>query len=125
MAEATDNRKDSDDDDDKEQSNRPDPLAHKNMERGEPSEATSLNGNSSSRASHPAKAGSLGTTGNNTTPEDLGHNWMHKSSHSLENLLTPLDSGLSTKSKHRNTCAFSMYMSLVESKNFKEALLDE
>ena len=52
------------------------------------------------------------------------HNWKHQSSHSLQNLLTPLNSGISTRSKLRSMCAFSAYVSLIEPKNIKEALLD-
>ena len=47
------------------------------------------------------------------------HNWKHQSSHPLQNLLTPLNSGISTRSKLRGMCAFSAYVSLIEPKNIK------
>ena len=42
----------------------------------------------------------------------------------MQNILTPLNSGISTRSKLRSMCAFSAYESLIEPKNIKEALLD-
>uniref|UniRef100_UPI0033931A93 hypothetical protein n=1 Tax=Acinetobacter baumannii TaxID=470 RepID=UPI0033931A93 len=51
------------------------------------------------------------------------HSW-HQSCHSLQNILTPLNSGISTRSKLRSMCAFSAYVSLIEPKNIKEALVD-
>ena len=52
------------------------------------------------------------------------YSWKHQSSHPLQNILTSLNSGISTRSKLRSMCAFSAYVSLIEPKNIKEALLD-
>ncbi|XP_070013875.1 uncharacterized protein [Nicotiana sylvestris] len=51
-------------------------------------------------------------------------NWRHKSSYPLDNIITPLDSGLQTSSKARNSLAFSAFLSQIEPKNIKEALKD-
>jgi len=50
--------------------------------------------------------------------------WKHKSSHPLENLISPLNSGMQTRSKTRNLVAFSAFISTIEPKNVKEALKD-
>ncbi|XP_070031838.1 uncharacterized mitochondrial protein AtMg00820-like [Nicotiana tomentosiformis] len=51
-------------------------------------------------------------------------NWKHKSSHPLQNVITPLDSGIETRSKSRNSLTFSAFLSQIEPKNIKEALKD-
>ncbi|XP_070048981.1 uncharacterized mitochondrial protein AtMg00820-like [Nicotiana tomentosiformis] len=51
-------------------------------------------------------------------------NWKHKSSHPLQNVITPLDSGIQTKSKSRNSLAFLTFLSQIEPKNIKKALKD-
>ncbi|XP_070036449.1 uncharacterized protein [Nicotiana tomentosiformis] len=51
-------------------------------------------------------------------------NWKHKSSPPLQNVITPLDSGIQTRSKSRNSLAFSTFLSQIEPKNIKEALKD-
>ncbi|XP_070047490.1 uncharacterized protein [Nicotiana tomentosiformis] len=51
-------------------------------------------------------------------------NWKHKSSHPLENVITPLDSGIQTRSKAINAFVFSAFLSQIEPKNIKEALKD-
>ncbi|XP_070040320.1 uncharacterized protein [Nicotiana tomentosiformis] len=51
-------------------------------------------------------------------------NWKHKSSHPLDNIITPLDSGVQTRSRARNSLAFSAPLSQIEPKNIKEALKD-
>ena len=50
--------------------------------------------------------------------------WKHSSSHPLDNLISPLDSGIHTRSKTRNLVAFSAFISSIEPKNVKEALGD-
>ncbi|XP_070043166.1 uncharacterized protein [Nicotiana tomentosiformis] len=52
-------------------------------------------------------------------------NWKHKSSHPLENVIYPLNSGIQTRSKSRNALAFSSFLSQIEPKNIKEALKDD
>ncbi|XP_070054539.1 uncharacterized protein [Nicotiana tomentosiformis] len=47
--------------------------------------------------------------------------WKHKGPHPLENIITPLDSGIQTRSKARNSLAFSAFLSQIESKNIKDA----
>nr|XP_016470456.1 PREDICTED: uncharacterized protein LOC107792736 [Nicotiana tabacum] len=51
-------------------------------------------------------------------------NWKHKSSHPLDNIITPLDSGVQTRSKAINSLTFSVFLSQIEPKNIKEALKD-
>ncbi|XP_075106873.1 uncharacterized protein LOC142179884 [Nicotiana tabacum] len=51
-------------------------------------------------------------------------NWKHKSSHSLHNVITPIDSGIQTRSKTRTMFAFSALLSQIEPKNIKDALKD-
>ena len=48
--------------------------------------------------------------------------WKHSSSHPLDNLISPLNSRIHTKSKTRNLVAFSAFISSIEPKNVKEAL---
>ncbi|XP_070039917.1 uncharacterized protein [Nicotiana tomentosiformis] len=50
--------------------------------------------------------------------------WKHQSSYPLTNVLTLVDSRMVTRSKFRNMIALSSYISMVESKNIKEALGD-
>ena len=50
--------------------------------------------------------------------------WKHCSSHPLDNLISPLNSGIHTRSKTRNLVAFSAFISSIEPKNVKEALGD-
>ena len=50
--------------------------------------------------------------------------WKHSSSHPLDNLISPLNSGIHTRSKTRNLVAFSAFISSIKPKNVKEALGD-
>ena len=50
--------------------------------------------------------------------------WKHSSSHPLNNLISPLNFGIHTRSKTRNLVAFSAFISSIEPKNVKEALGD-
>ncbi|XP_075103628.1 uncharacterized protein LOC142178201 [Nicotiana tabacum] len=63
-------------------------------------------------------------TPGSSTNEIRVPNWKHKSSHPLDNIITPLDSGVQTRSKTRNSVAFSTFLSQIEPKNIKEALKD-
>ena len=70
---------------------------------------------------------STNETGSSASQEPVNiqtHSWKHQSSHPLQNILTPLNSGISTRSKLRSMCAFSAYVSLIEPKNIKQTLLD-
>ena len=70
---------------------------------------------------------STNETGSSAPQEPVNiptHSWKHQSSHPLQNILTPLNSSISTRSKLWSVCAFSAYVSLIEPKNIKEALLD-
>ncbi|XP_060178064.1 uncharacterized protein LOC132607996 [Lycium barbarum] len=51
-------------------------------------------------------------------------NWKHKKSHPFENVITPLNSGIQTRSKARNMFAYSAFISQIDPKNIKEALKD-
>ncbi|XP_075085138.1 uncharacterized protein LOC142168358 [Nicotiana tabacum] len=59
-----------------------------------------------------------------STNEAQVPNWKHKSSHPLDNIITPLNSGVQTRSKARNSLAFSTFLSQIEPKNIKESLKD-
>ncbi|XP_075099216.1 uncharacterized protein LOC142176057 [Nicotiana tabacum] len=59
-----------------------------------------------------------------STNEAQVPNWKHKRSHPLNNIITPLDSGVQTRSKARNSFAFSAFLSQIKPKNIKEALKD-
>ena len=50
--------------------------------------------------------------------------WKHSSSHPLDILISPLNSGIHTRTKTRNLVAFSAFISSIEPKNVKEALGD-
>ena len=50
--------------------------------------------------------------------------WKHSSSYPLDNLISPLNSGINTRSKTRNLAAFSAFISSIDPKNVKEALGD-
>ena len=50
--------------------------------------------------------------------------WKPSSSDPLDNLISPLNSGIHTRSKTRNLVAFSAFISSIEPKNVKEALGD-
>ena len=54
----------------------------------------------------------------------LRSGWKHSSSHPLDNLISPLNSGIHTRSKTRNLVAFSTFISSIKPKNVKEALGD-
>ncbi|XP_075099333.1 uncharacterized protein LOC142176148 [Nicotiana tabacum] len=51
-----------------------------------------------------------------STNEPQMSNWKHKSSHPLDNIITPLDSRVQSRSKARNSLAFSAFLSQIESK---------
>ncbi|CAH9079864.1 unnamed protein product [Cuscuta europaea] len=50
--------------------------------------------------------------------------WKHHRSHPLDNLLTDLNQGVTTRSKLRNFCTFFAYLSLIEPENHEVALSD-
>ena len=50
--------------------------------------------------------------------------WKHQSSHPLDQILTDLNTGVQTRSKLRNFCAFYAFLSNIEPKNVNEALAD-
>ena len=50
--------------------------------------------------------------------------WKHQKSHSLDQILTDLNSGVQTRSRLKNFCAFYAFLSLIEPKNVYEALTD-
>lgn len=51
-------------------------------------------------------------------------NWKNHSSHSLENLTSPLDSEMQIRAQARNILAFSAFISQIDPKNIKETLKD-
>jgi len=50
--------------------------------------------------------------------------WKHYRSHPLDQILTDLNSGVQTRSKLKNFCAFYAFLSNIEPKNIYEVLTD-
>ena len=50
--------------------------------------------------------------------------WKHKKSHPLNQILTDLNSGVQTRSRLKNFCAFQAFLSFMEPQNVYEALTD-
>ena len=50
--------------------------------------------------------------------------WKHYRSHPLDQILSNLDSGVQTRSKLKNFCAFYAFLSNIEPKNVNETLAD-
>ena len=50
--------------------------------------------------------------------------WKHQSSHPLDLIISNINTGVQTRSKLRNFCAFYAFLSNIESKNIHEALTD-
>nr|XP_009608721.1 uncharacterized protein LOC104102655 [Nicotiana tomentosiformis] len=76
------------------------------------------------RSSTPIYNGSRSEEPGSSHNENQVSNWKHKSSHPLQNVISPLDLRIQTRSKSRNSLAFSVFLSQIEPKNIKEALKD-
>nr|XP_016460584.1 PREDICTED: uncharacterized protein LOC107784042 [Nicotiana tabacum] len=76
------------------------------------------------RSSTPVYNGSHSEEPGSSHNENQVSNWKHKSSHPLQNVISPLDLRIQTRSKSRNSLAFSVFLSQIEPKNIKEALKD-
>ena len=50
--------------------------------------------------------------------------WKHYRSHPLDQILSDLNSGMQTRSRLKNFCAFYAFLSNIEPKNVDEALAD-
>ena len=50
--------------------------------------------------------------------------WKHQKSHPLDQILTDLNSGVQTRSRLKNFCAFYAFLSLIGPKNVYETLTD-
>ena len=50
--------------------------------------------------------------------------WKHQSSHPLDQILSDIDTGVQTRSKLKNLCAFYAFLSNIEPKNVNEAIAD-
>jgi len=50
--------------------------------------------------------------------------WKHQSSHPLDQILSNINTGVQTRSKLKNYCAFYAFLSTIESKNVNETLVD-
>lgn len=50
--------------------------------------------------------------------------WKHQSSHPLDQIMSNIDTGVQTRSKLGNFCAFYAFLSNIEPKNVHEALAD-
>ena len=50
--------------------------------------------------------------------------WKHQSSHPLDQILFDINTGVQIRSKLKKYCAFYAFLSTIEPKNVKEALVD-
>jgi len=50
--------------------------------------------------------------------------WKYQSSHPLDQILSDINTGVQTRSKPKNYCAFYAFLSTIEPKNVNEALVD-
>jgi len=50
--------------------------------------------------------------------------WKYQSSHPLDQILSDINTGVQTRSKLQNLCAFHAFLSNIEPKNVNEALVD-
>jgi len=50
--------------------------------------------------------------------------WKQHSSPPLDQIISDINTGVQTKSKRRNFCAFYVFLSNIESKNVHEVLVD-
>jgi len=50
--------------------------------------------------------------------------WKHQSSHPLDQIMSDINTGVQTRSKLRNFCAFCAFLSNIELNNVHEALAD-
>lgn len=50
--------------------------------------------------------------------------WKHQYSDPLDNLISPLDSGIQARTKSRNLVAYSKFIPSIKPKNIKEAMKD-
>src|SRR5688572_29150527 len=50
--------------------------------------------------------------------------YKHQGSHPIDNILTDLNTGITTRSGFKNLCAFTAFLSMIEPKKVNEALQD-
>jgi len=65
-----------------------------------------------------------GSPNNQVEDRPVPRSWKHHKSHPLDQILTDLNSGVQTRSRLKNFCAFYAFLSLMEAKNVYEALTD-
>ena len=65
-----------------------------------------------------------GSPHNQAEDRPVLRSWKHKKSHPLDKILTDLNSGVQTRSRLKNFCAFYAFLSLMEPKNIYETLTD-
>ena len=65
-----------------------------------------------------------GSPHNQAEDRPISRSWKHQKSHPLDQILTDLDSGVQTRSRLKNFCAFYVFLSLMGPKNVYEALTD-
>ena len=72
----------------------------------------------------PATVSEPGSPHNQAEERPVLRTWKHQKLHPLDQILTDLNSGVQTRSRIKNFCAFHAFISLIEPKNVYEALTD-
>ena len=70
----------------------------------------------------PVTVSEPGSPNNQAEDRPVHRSWKHHKSHPLDQILTDLNSGVQTKSKPKNFCAFYAFLSLMKPKNIYETL---
>jgi len=76
------------------------------------------------RETRPSSVSKLGSPNNQAEDRSVLRSWKHQKSHPLDQILSDLNSGVQTRSRIKNFCAFYAFLSLMETKNVYEALTD-
>ena len=72
----------------------------------------------------PVTVSEPGSPHNQAEDRPVLRTWKHQKSHPLDQILTDLNSGVQTRSRIKNFCAFHAFISLIEPKHFHETLTD-
>jgi len=72
----------------------------------------------------PVTVSEPGSPNNQAEDRRVPRSCKHQKSHPLDQILTDLNSGVQTRSKLKNFCAFYAFLSLMEPNNVYEALTD-
>jgi len=72
----------------------------------------------------PVTVSEPGSPHNQAEERPVLRTWKHQKSHPLDQILADLNSGVQTRSRMKNFCAFHAFISLMEPKNVHEAVTD-